>query len=133
MYRIKQKTVKVTPIKHSKEMIDVTPGGVRIIHKKENEPLPADLDRNDPSIHTIIIFNTDTKSVSISKRRDEEPEIRKWVDPRTFIEHDIETLRWDTSFSYKGRTTTYTIDFPTTPIKTISQTLEQKQDENNLH
>lgn len=135
MNRIKLQDSTITcKIAKSRSNIDLTPINVRILQLKEGECWPSGL-TNDPSIDTIICSrcsrgdNSDVKSITIAKRRVEEPQLRNWLDPRTFLEHLTETTRWDISFTYKGKTNTCTTDFPTAPIETIGKTLEQKKDE----
>jgi hypothetical protein len=91
------RVMAISPRKHE---LELTIPGVRVFNLTEGEGVPEGT-YQDPTVHTVIcnrVLSRGGSATTILHRRNEDPQVRDWVDPYTFNTIKREVSTWDISY-----------------------------------
>ncbi len=88
---------------------DVELPGVKVFNVNEGDAPTGSF--QDSSINTVILYSS-SGMITICKRRAEDPQLRNFIDPRTWYPIAIETIYWDVTNCYKGIINSFHLDIP---------------------
>lgn len=130
--------IPLSKVEFKKILDDVEPSSVKVFNDLDEGVGPPDGTFQDPTVQTVICnrkIHSGGSSTTILRRRQEDPEVRDFLDPRTFTTIKTEVATWDVAYRREpcklhpeGITTSFSMDIPSKPITQQTYTREMQYD-----